>query len=121
MRLGQVAFPPLPTGRLPPLWRLHSEPPNATRWSTRLMAQAQGVSEATVRRIWKRHGLQPHCLSTFKVSRDPQFVQKLIDVVGLYLNPPDKALVFSVDEKSQIHALDRTQPGLPLKLGRWGR
>ena len=99
---------------------LHSQPPNATHWSTRLMAQAQGVSEATVRRIWKRHSLKPHRLSTFKVSRDPQFVQKLIDVVGLYLNPPDKALIFCVDEKSQIQALDRTQPGLPLKPGRCG-
>jgi transposase len=84
------------------------------------MAQAQRGSEATVRRIWKRHSLQPHRLSTFKVSRDPQFVQKLIDVVGLYLNPPDKALIFCVDEKSQIQALDRTQPGLPLKPGRCG-
>ena len=99
---------------------LHSQPPLATHWSTRLMAQAQGVSEATVRRIWKRHSLKPHRLSTFKVSRDPQFVQKLIDVVGLYLNPPDKALIFCVDEKSQIQALDRTQPGLPLKPGRCG-
>jgi len=99
---------------------LHSQPPLATHWSTRLMAQAQGVSEATVRRIWKRHSLKPHRLSTFKVSRDPQFVQKLIDVVGLYLNPPDKALIFCVDEKSQMQALDRTQPGLPLKPGRCG-
>ena len=99
---------------------LHSQPRNATHWSTRLMAKAQGVSEATVRRIWKRHSLQPHRLSTFKVSRDPRFVQKLIDVVGLYLNPPDKALVLCVDEKSQIQALDRTQPGLPLKPGRCG-
>jgi len=99
---------------------LHSPPPNATHWSTRMMAKAQGVSEATVRRLWKEHGLRPHRVSTFKVSRDPQFVQKLIDVVGLYLNPPDKALVFSVDEKSQIQALDRTQPGLPLRPGRCG-
>ncbi len=99
---------------------LHSQPPNATHWSTRLLAKTQGVSAATVRRIWKRHGLKPHRLSTFKVSRDPQFVQKLIDVVGLYLNPPDKALVFCMDEKSQIQALDRTQPGLPLKPGRCG-
>ena len=99
---------------------LHSQPRNATHWSTRLMAKAQGVSEATVRRIWKRHSLQPHRLSTFKVSRDPRFVQKRIDVVGLYLNPPDKALVLGVDEKSQMHALDRTQPGLPLKPGRCG-
>jgi len=99
---------------------LRSQPPNATHWSTRLMAQAQGVSEATVRRIWKQHGLRPHRVSTFKVSRDPQFVQKLIDVVGLYLNPPDQALVFCVDEKSQIQALDRSQPGLPMKPGRCG-
>jgi transposase len=99
---------------------LHSQPPNATHWSTRLMAQAQGVSEATVRRIWKRHSLKPHRLSTFKVSLDPRFVQKLIDVVGLYVNPPDKALILCLDEKSQIQALDRTQPGLPLKTGRCG-
>lgn len=99
---------------------LHSKPPNATHWSTRLMARAQGVSEATVRRIWKRHSLQPHRSSTFKISSDPQFAQKLIDVVGLYLNPPDKALIFCLDEKSQIQALDRTQPGLPMKKGRCG-
>ena len=84
------------------------------------MAKAQGVSEATVRRIWKQHGLRPHRVSTFKVSRDPHFVEKLTDVVGLYLNPPDKALVLCVDEKSQIQALDRTQPGLPMKPGRCG-
>lgn len=99
---------------------LHSRPPHATHWSTRMMAKAQGVSEATVRRIWKLHDLRPHRVSTFKVSRDPQFAQKLIDVVGLYLNPPDQALVLCVDEKSQIQALDRTQPGLPLKPGRCG-
>jgi transposase len=99
---------------------LHSPPPNATHWSARMMAKAQGVSEATVRRIWKQHDLRPHRVSTFKLSRDPQFAQKLIDVVGLYLNPPDKALVFCVDEKSQIQALDRTQAGLPLKPGRCG-
>jgi hypothetical protein len=96
---------------------LHSQPPKGTHWSTRLMAQTQGVNEATVRRIWKRHGLQPDRLSTFKASRDPQFVEKLIDVVGVYLNPPDKALVFSVDEKSQIQALDRTQPGFAVETG----
>jgi transposase len=99
---------------------LHTQPPNATHWSTRTMAKAQGVSEATVRRIWQQHQLKPHRVSTFKISRDPQFVEKLVDVVGLYLNPPDKALVFSVDEKSQIQALDRTQPGLPIKPGRCG-
>src|SRR6266705_6221315 len=99
---------------------LHSQPPNATHCSTRRMAKAQGVSEATVRRIWKQHGLRPHRVSTFKVSRDPRFVEKLTDVVGLYLNPPNQALVLCVDEKSQIQALDRTQPGLPMKKGRLG-
>src|SRR3990170_4285645 len=99
---------------------LHTKPENATHWSTRTMAEAQGVSEATVRRIWKRHNLKPHLTKTFKLSRDKLFVEKLTDVVGLYLNPPDKALVLCVDEKSQIQALDRTQPGLPLKRGRCG-
>src|ERR1700680_4167772 len=99
---------------------LHRKPPNATHWSTRTMAKAQGVSEATVRRIWQRHNLKPHRLDTFKLSRDPKFIDKLVDIVGLYLNPPDKALVLCVDEKSQIQALDRTQPGLPMKPGRCG-
>ncbi len=99
---------------------LHSKPDNAIHWSTRLMAQAHGVSEATVRRIWKQHNLKPHLTKTFKLSRDKQFVEKLYDVVGLYLNPPDKSLVLCVDEKSQIQALDRTQPGLPMKKGRCG-
>jgi transposase len=84
------------------------------------MAEAQGVSHATVQRIWDAHGLQPHRTRTSKLSRDKQFVEKLTDVVGLYLNPPDKAIVLCVDEKSQIQALDRTQPGLPLKKGRCG-
>ncbi len=84
------------------------------------MAKAVGVSEATVRRVWKRHGLKPHLIRTFKLSRDPQFSEKLEDVVGLYLNPPEHAIVLSVDEKSQIQALDRSQPGLPLKKGRCG-
>ena len=84
------------------------------------MADAQGVSEATVRRIWKQHNLKPHLVKTFKLSRDKQFLEKLTDVVGLYLNPPEKALVLCVDEKSQIQALDRTQPGLPIKKGRCG-
>ena len=99
---------------------LHTTPPAATHWSTRTMAQAHGVSEATVRRIWKQHNLKPHLVKTFKLSRDKQFLEKLTDVVGLYLNPPDKALVLCVDEKSQIQALDRTQPGLPIKRGRCG-
>ncbi len=96
---------------------LHTTPHDATHWSTRSMARAQGVSEATVRRIWRAHGLQPHRTETFKLSRDPDFVRKLRDVVGLYLNPPDKALVLCIDEKSQIQALDRTQPSLPLHAG----
>jgi transposase len=94
------------------------KPPHATHWSTRRMATAAGISEASVRRIWRSHGLKPHLLQTFKVSRDPQFAEKLQDIVGLYLNPPEHALVLSLDEKSQIQALDRTQPGLPLKRGR---
>jgi len=97
-----------------------TRPPAATHWSTRTMAKAQGVSHATVQRIWDAHGLQPHRVETFKLSRDKRFVEKLTDVVGVYLNPPDKAVVLCVDEKSQIQALDRTQPGLPLKKGRCG-
>jgi transposase len=84
------------------------------------MAKAQGVSSATVQRIWDAHGLQPHRVRSFKLSGDPLFTEKLTDVVGLYLNPPEKALVLCVDEKSQIQALDRTQPGLPVKKGRAG-
>jgi len=99
---------------------LHERPPAATHWSTRTMAKAQGVSPATVQRIWDAHGLKPHRVKTFKLSRDKDFVEKLTDVVGVYLNPPDKAVVLCVDEKSQIQALDRTQPGLPLKKGRCG-
>jgi transposase len=93
-------------------------PPNATHWSTRTMARAEGVSEATVRRVWKAHGLKPHRIKSFKVSNDKQFVEKLDDIVGLYLSPPEHAIVLSCDEKSQIQALDRTQPSLPLKKGR---
>ena len=92
-----------------------STPPNATHWSTRTMAEAVGVSAATVSRVWRAYGLKPHRVETFKASRDPQFVDKLEDIVGLYLNPPEHALVLCCDEKSQIQALDRTQPGLPMK------
>jgi transposase len=99
---------------------LHTKPPDATHWSVRTMAKAQGVSPATVARIWQAHGLKPHRVKTFKLSKDKRFVEKLTDVVGLYLNPPDKAMVLCVDEKSQIQALDRTQPGLPMKKGRCG-
>jgi len=99
---------------------LHTQPPAATHWTVRTMARARGISPASVQRIWAAHGLKPHLVRTFKVSRDPQFVAKVRDVVGLYLNPPEHALVLCVDEKSQIQALDRTQPGLPLKRGRCG-
>ena len=99
---------------------LREKPADATHWSTRSMAAVAGVSDTSVQRIWKAHGLQPHRVETFKLSRDPRFVEKLQDVVGLYVDPPKKALVFSVDEKSQIQALDRTQPGLPMKRGRAG-
>jgi transposase len=95
-------------------------PDNATQWSTRMMAVAVGLSEASVRRIWHAHGLKPHLVRTFKVSNDPQFAEKLEAIVGLYLSPPEHAIVLCVDEKSQIQALDRTQPGLPLKKGRCG-
>lgn len=94
------------------------KPANATHWSTRSMAAETGISEASVRRIWRANGLKPHLLKTFKVSNDPQFAEKLEAIVGLYLSPPEHALVLCVDEKSQIQALDRTQPGLPLKRGR---
>jgi len=96
---------------------LHSTPSNATHWSVRLMAREQGLSPASVQRIWSKHHLQPHRVESFKFSTDPQFVAKVRDIVGLYVNPPDKAVVLSVDEKSQIQALDRTQPILPLRPG----
>jgi transposase len=97
-----------------------AKPHNATHWSTRTMAATVGISEASVRRIWRAHGLKPHRVETFKLSTDPQFAEKLEAIVGLYLNPPEHALVLCSDEKSQIQALDRTQPGLPLKPGRAG-
>ena len=93
-------------------------PTQTTHWSTRRLAKVSGVSDTTVLRVWHAHGLKPHRVKTFKVSRDPEFVEKLEDVVGLYLNPPEHALVVCCDEKSQVQALDRTQPGLPLKKGR---
>ncbi len=101
-----------------------SHPPQRSRRSNALeyvsMAKAQGVSHNVVARIWRAHGLQPHRIRTFKLSKDKRFVEKLTDVVGVYLDPPDRAVVLCVDEKSQIQALDRTQPGLPLKKGRCG-
>ena len=99
---------------------LNTKPSNATHWSTRTLAKKVGASHSTVHRVWTAHQIKPHLLRTFKVSRDPHFIDKLRDVVGLYLNPPEHALVLSVDEKSGIQALDRTQPGLPLKKGRCG-
>lgn len=95
-----------------------SKPEAATHWSTRKMADELGVSASTVMRHWQAHGLKPHLVHNFKVSRDPQFAQKLEDIVGLYMSPPAHALVLCCDEKSQVQALDRTQPGLPLKKGR---
>jgi transposase len=99
---------------------LHERPPGRTRWSERTMAARMGIAPSSVHIIWKAHGLKPHLTRTFKLSRDPAFTAKVEDIVGLYLNPPAKALVLSVDEKSQIQALDRTQPGLPMKRGRAG-
>jgi len=117
-------------GRKPPLdaaviervvaLTLHEKPPAATHWSARTLARRVGLSHTSIQRIWAAHGLKPHLTKTFKLSNDKQFVEKLTDVVGLYLNPPDRALVLSVDEKTQIQALDRTQPGLPMKKGRAG-
>lgn len=93
-------------------------PPNATHWSVRSMAKAVGISHTSVQRIWAEAGLKPHLTRSFKISNDPMFEEKVTDIVGLYMSPPDKALVLCVDEKSQIQALDRTQPGLPMKKGR---
>lgn len=93
---------------------LHTKPKAATHWSVRTMAEAQGVAPTTVQRIWAKHNLKPHLSQTFKLSSDPRFVEKLRDIVGLYMNPPEKALVLCVDEKSQIQALDRTRPVIPL-------
>lgn len=99
---------------------LNTAPKDATHWSTRTMAKEARVSHMTIQRIWKAHALKPHLVRTFKVSNDPKFAEKISDIVGLYLNPPEHSLVLCVDEKSQIQALDRTQPGLPLKKGRCG-
>lgn len=99
---------------------LQEKPSQGTHWSTRLMAAETGLHHSQIGRIWKAHGIKPHRVKYFKLSRDPRFVEKLRDVVGLYVAPPERAIVFSFDEKSQIQALDRTQPGLPLKKGRAG-
>jgi transposase len=98
----------------------YSKPPGQTHWSCRTMAKAAGVSPATVQRVWHARGLKPHLVDTFKLSNDKRFEEKLVDVVGLYMAPPDKAVVLCLDEKTQIQALDRTQPSLPMKKGRAG-
>ena len=99
---------------------LQTKPKGSTHWSCRRMAKEQGLSKSTVSNLWRSHNLKPHRVKRFKLSRDPKFLEKLTDVVGLYLNPPQQALVLCVDEKSRIQALNRTQPGLPLKKGRCG-
>lgn len=99
---------------------LQTKPKGRTQWSCRSLAAKQGISKSSISNIWRSHNLKPHRIKTFKLSRDPHFLAKLTDVVGLYLNPPEKAIVLCVDEKSQIQALDRTQPGLPMKKGRCG-
>ena len=126
-KLGQVAAgrgrkPSIPQATIDRIVELtlHGKPQGATHWSCRSMAARVGVSSATVQRVWDARGLKPHLVATFKLSNDKRFEDKLVDVVGLYLNPPDKAVVFCMDEKSQIQALDRTQPSLPLKPGRAG-
>src|ERR1019366_6962065 len=99
---------------------LADPPGETTQWTAAAMAKVQGISVSSVQRIWRRHGLQPHRTRQFKLSNDPQFAAKLRDIVGLYVDPPAHAVVLSIDEKSQIQALDRTQPGLPIKKGRCG-
>ena len=99
---------------------LRSKPRGSPPWSWRTMAAAQGISKSTVSHIWRSHNIKPHRTETFKLSRDPRFLEKLTDVVGLYLSPPDQAILLCIDEKSQIQALDRTQPGLPIQKGRCG-
>jgi len=114
--------PPLPAEVIERVLQttLHEKPAAGTHWSIRKMAAAAGISYTSVQKIWKAHGLKPHLVKTFKLSNDKRFVEKVQDVVGLYVNPPERAVVFSVDEKSQIQALDRTQPGLPMKKGQAG-
>jgi transposase len=114
--------PPLPKETAAHVVELTLDPPpgEVTHWTASAMAKVAGISVSSVQRIWRRHGLQPHRLRQFKLSKDPKFVEKLQDIVGLYMAPPAHALVLSIDEKSQIQALDRTQPGLPMKKGRCG-
>ena len=122
IRPGRGRRPSIPKEKVEEIVRatLHDRPAGETHWSCRSMAKAHGVSAATVQRIWSARGLQPHRVKTFKLSNDKRFEEKLVDVVGLYLNPPENAIVLCMDEKSQIQALDRTQPSLPMKQGRAG-
>jgi transposase len=119
---GRGRKPTIPEEKIEEIVRLtkESKPPGETHWSCRSMAKAVGVSPATVQRVWSARGLKPHLVKTFKLSNDPKFEEKLIDVVGLYLNPPDKAVLLCMDEKSSVQALDRTQASLPMKKGRAG-
>ena len=122
VRSGRGRRPSIPAAKVEEIVRLtlSETPPGETHWSCRMMAKRTGVSSSTVQRIWSARGLQPHRVETFKLSTDPRFEEKLVDVVGLYMNPPENAIVLSMDEKSQIQALDRTQPSLPIKPGRAG-
>jgi transposase len=122
VRQGRGRKPSIPPEKVAAIVHatLHEKPEGETHWSCRSMAKAQGVSPATVQRIWSARDLKPHRVKTFKLSNDKRFEEKLVDVVGLYLNPPENAIVLAIDEKSQIQALDRTQPSLPLKPGRAG-
>jgi transposase len=122
VRPGRGRRPSIPAARIEEIVRLtlHETPPGETHWSCRSMAARAGVSSSTVQRIWSARGIKPHRVETFKLSNDPRFEEKLVDVVGLYLNPPENAIVLCMDEKSQIQALDRTQPSLPIKPGRAG-
>jgi transposase len=122
VRPGRGRKPSIPNEKVEEIVQatLHEKPPGETHWSCRTMAEAKGVSPSTVQLIWSARGLQPHRVKTFKLSNDKRFEEKLVDVVGLYLNPPENAIVLCMDEKSQIQALDRTQPSLPMKNGRAG-
>jgi transcriptional regulator with XRE-family HTH domain len=122
VRQGRGPKPSIPVEKIEEIVAatLHSKPKGETHWSTRSMAKHAGVSRNTVQRIWTARGLKPHLVDTFKISNDPSFEDKLADVVGLYMNPPERAVVLCMDEKSQIQALDRTQPSLPWKNGRAG-
>src|ERR1035441_998316 len=117
VRAGRGRKPSIPASKVEEVVRLtlHEAPAGETHWSCRSMAARVGVSSATVQRIWSARGLKPHQVKTFKLSNDPKFEEKLVDVVGLYLNPPENAIVLAMDEKSQIQALDRTQASLPIK------